>query len=633
MIPNCDFYQENQENHQFDRIQENSTELEELLENAVKLKITGIIRPNEDLDNTLIYQPIGYTSALTEYLINYTQKSDVVKTQEENPDKNILTGLHFEAKKQNEKIEDVKNYISDMGISEKASMYQTILMLEQISGKSSDSENSEKDTELTTEQTTDIIKNNPLAYTNSSFSGNFTGLNYLNSNSGAVISLSELETSEPTTEQTTETTEYTEISISDFSLVKTPDKTIYTIGEELDLTGGIVHDSVIITNQNGESELLDTYQYMTNQEYLLDLEAFDNTRAGIYPVYLVKNYIDSNHQPATEKILFYVLVKEPQIMQDITDPTEMSTIETEFTTTETSETNIFNTDPTETNMFPTDFTMPTGNNSGNNFNSDMLQQYLQSQTGQITGNANNITSDMMQQYLQSQNSMGNFSQQDLASMYASMMTGNNSSNLSQQELASMYSAMQGNNSTASTTDISGNLSQQDLASLYSAMQSNQTITETSANISQEELASMYSAMKNNQDFSQYSQYGNFSSEDIEKMMNISNLSETELANALDEYMQNPDEDILLEIYEQYISSGNYDSNMNTFGVVSLDAPASIHIYVDSFEAKESVAECIANYNKTVSEENQISYTDYIGLLMSSVTTIVNVISYVLIAFV
>ncbi|MBD5141991.1 MAG: ABC transporter permease, partial [Ruminococcus sp.] len=458
-------------------------------------------------------------------------------------------------------------------------------------------------------------------------------LNYLNSNSGAVISLSELETPEPTTEQTTETTEYTEISISDFSLVKTPDKTIYTIGEELDLTGGIVHDSVIITNQNGESELLDTYQYMTNQEYLLDLEAFDNTRAGIYPVYLVKNYIDSNHQPATEKILFYVLVKEPQIMQDITDPTEMSTIETEFTTTETSETNIFNTDPTETNMFPTDFTMPTGNNSGNNFNSDMLQQYLQSQTGQITGNANNITSDMMQQYLQSQNSMDNFSQQDLASIYASMMTGNNSSNLSQQELASMYSAMQGNNSTASTTDISGNLSQQDLASLYSAMQSNQTITETSANISQEELASMYSAMQNNQDFSQYSQYGNFSSEDIEKMMNISNLSETELANALDEYMQNPDEDILLEIYEQYISSGNYDSNMNTFGVVSLDAPASIHIYVDSFEAKESVAECITNYNKTVSEENQISYTDYIGLLMSSVTTIVNVISYVLIAFV
>ncbi|MDE7094016.1 MAG: bacterial Ig-like domain-containing protein, partial [Oscillospiraceae bacterium] len=580
LIPNCDLYQENQENHQFDKIQENSTELENLLENAVKLKITGIIRPNEDLDNTLIYQPIGYTSALTEYLINYTQKSDVVKAQEENPDKNILTGLHFEAKKQDEKIEDVKNYISDMGISEKASMYQTILMLEQISGKSSDSKNSEKNTESTTEPTTDTVENNPLAHKNSSFSGNFTGLNYLSSNSGAVISLSEFENQEQqiaTTEPITEpVTENTGISISDFSLVKTPDKTIYTIGEELDLTGGIVHDSVIITNQNGESELLDTYQYMTNQEYSLDLEAFDNTRAGIYPVYLVKHYIDVNNQPATEKILFYVLVKEPQIIQDITDPTEMLTTEIEFTTTETSETNIFSTDPIETNIFPTDFTMPTmptGNNSGNNFNSDMLQQYLQSQTGQNSSNFNsdmlqqylqsqtgqnssNFNSDMMQQYLQSQyanssNSTGNLSQQDLASMYASMMTGNDSSNLSQQELASMYSAMQGNtNATAGNTDISGNLSQQDLASLYSAMQNNQTTTETSGNISQEDLAAMYSAMQNNQDFSQYSQYGNFSSEDIEKMMNISNLSETELANALDEYMQNPDEDILLEIYEQ-----------------------------------------------------------------------------------
>ena len=65
----------------------------------------------------------------------------------------------------------------------------------------------------------------------------------------------------------------------------------------------------------------------------------------------------------------------------------------------------------------------------------------------------------------------------------------------------------------------------------------------------------------------------------------------------------------------------------------MDAPSMIQLYVDSFEAKESVQKCIEEYNKTVSEENQISYTDYVGLLMSSVTTIVNVISYILIAFV
>ena len=56
-------------------------------------------------------------------------------------------------------------------------------------------------------------------------------------------------------------------------------------------------------------------------------------------------------------------------------------------------------------------------------------------------------------------------------------------------------------------------------------------------------------------------------------------------------------------------------------------------YADTFEDKDSISDCIEEYNKTASEENKITYTDYVGLLMSSVTTIINVISYVLIAFV
>lgn len=90
---------------------------------------------------------------------------------------------------------------------------------------------------------------------------------------------------------------------------------------------------------------------------------------------------------------------------------------------------------------------------------------------------------------------------------------------------------------------------------------------------------------------------------------------------------------LLMIYEAYITSGSYDDNMEAFSYVSSDAPSGINIYTDSFENKEYIADCIENYNSTASEENQINYTDYVGLLMSSVTTIINVISYVLIAFV
>lgn len=114
------------------------------------------------------------------------------------------------------------------------------------------------------------------------------------------------------------------------------------------------------------------------------------------------------------------------------------------------------------------------------------------------------------------------------------------------------------------------------------------------------------------------------------------MSDKELAAMLDEYVlssEDGEDKRLLMIYDSYISSGTYDDNMEAFGVVSLDAPSSISIYADSFENKDAISTCIDDYNKTVSEENQISYTDYVGLLMSSVTTIVNVISYVLIAFV
>ena len=87
------------------------------------------------------------------------------------------------------------------------------------------------------------------------------------------------------------------------------------------------------------------------------------------------------------------------------------------------------------------------------------------------------------------------------------------------------------------------------------------------------------------------------------------------------------------MYDYYISTGSYEDNLKSFGYVSLDVPSAISLYADNFEDKEAITDQIEKYNSTASAENQISYTDYVGLLMSSVTTIVNVISYVLIAFV
>jgi putative ABC transport system permease protein len=111
------------------------------------------------------------------------------------------------------------------------------------------------------------------------------------------------------------------------------------------------------------------------------------------------------------------------------------------------------------------------------------------------------------------------------------------------------------------------------------------------------------------------------------------MGETEMAAILDEYLKEPDNETLLTMYDLYISTGSYENNMTNFGYVSLDVPSSISLYADNFEDKEDITDTIEKYNSTASEENQINYTDYVGLLMSSVTTIVNVISYVLIAFV
>ena len=112
-----------------------------------------------------------------------------------------------------------------------------------------------------------------------------------------------------------------------------------------------------------------------------------------------------------------------------------------------------------------------------------------------------------------------------------------------------------------------------------------------------------------------------------------NLSEADLANALDMYLTSPDPKTLISIYDNYVSVGTYDDNLKEFGKVSKGAPSRIDIYTETFENKNKVKDSITSYNKTVKEENKINYTDYVGLLMSSVTTIINTISYVLIAFV
>lgn len=115
----------------------------------------------------------------------------------------------------------------------------------------------------------------------------------------------------------------------------------------------------------------------------------------------------------------------------------------------------------------------------------------------------------------------------------------------------------------------------------------------------------------------------YSSLTAEQKLYMQSLSQEELAQVMATYAEN--------------NSATYESNLKTLGIVDLSSPTAINIYPKDFEAKDEIAAAIEEYNKEKrnegKEEDVISYTDIIGVMMSSVSTIINVISYILIAFV
>ncbi|MBE6984727.1 MAG: ABC transporter ATP-binding protein/permease [Ruminococcaceae bacterium] len=81
------------------------------------------------------------------------------------------------------------------------------------------------------------------------------------------------------------------------------------------------------------------------------------------------------------------------------------------------------------------------------------------------------------------------------------------------------------------------------------------------------------------------------------------------------------------------TASTYEKNLSKMGVADLENPSGIQLYPVDFEAKDKLSDLIDAYNADLPENEQLAYTDYIGLMISSITTIVNAVSYVLIAFV
>ena len=210
--------------------------------------------------------------------------------------------------------------------------------------------------------------------------------------------------------------------------------------------------------------------------------------------------------------------------------------------------------------------------------------------------------------------------------------------------------------TEAAKDYIANATDEELADLYVKYMSvpeddyvQELIDEQMEDLTREDIEKMvldyypgYSSMLKKMDDDTLFEYvGKMLSEQIKEQYAIqmermySYLSDSTLAHDFE--LLSLEDDDYLWLYENAMppvySTSTLKDNLKKLGYVDLDNPSKINIYASTFENKDAIADAIERYNDSVDEDDKIEYTDIVALLMSSISTIINVISYVLIAFV
>ena len=154
----------------------------------------------------------------------------------------------------------------------------------------------------------------------------------------------------------------------------------------------------------------------------------------------------------------------------------------------------------------------------------------------------------------------------------------------------------------------------------------ETITSYVEGMSEEELLELFTEMVTKQVTMQYA---------AQVEAQLAAMSDMELAYALTMAMNHYTTENCAVYYDAVLefSESIYEDNLVTLGCLDMGDPAAISLYASTFENKDVIEAAIEDYNADKEEAYQITYTDYVGLMMSSVTTIINAITYILIAFV
>ncbi len=147
-----------------------------------------------------------------------------------------------------------------------------------------------------------------------------------------------------------------------------------------------------------------------------------------------------------------------------------------------------------------------------------------------------------------------------------------------------------------------------------------------AEMSDEELNEIFAQLLTEQIKMQYAQ-------GVVKEMSA--MTPAQLAAGLDMELATYTAEQCAKYYDEIMefSNSTYEDNLIKMGCIDLESPSSISIYSSKFEDKDTITAAIEKYNKGVDDLHQITYVDYIGLMLSSITAIINAITYVLIAFV
>ena len=230
-----------------------------------------------------------------------------------------------------------------------------------------------------------------------------------------------------------------------------------------------------------------------------------------------------------------------------------------------------------------------------------------------------------------QESTGNLTDEEKDSAFRNYVSG-----LEEQGKAETYLAIQSlptqEQIDQAVGQSTGSMSREEMEStLQEALTSQASLDESQvedyiAAMSDEELSDLFTQMAEEQFKAQYA---------VQVQQQLAAMEPAQMAAALAAAMDTYTTQQCAQYYDEVLtfSDSTYEENLVQLGYIDLDDPASISLYAASFEDKDVIEQAIADYNETKDDLEQIQYTDYIGLMLSSITTIINAIAYVLIAFV